>query len=201
MEIGCQRCDVVQCYNAITNTWSLTAPLSGCRSSVCVVTDGHYLFAIGGLQMSQFLKTAEKYDPVPNRWMKITPMHERRGCACGVTFHERIFVMGGTVDLSSSEALSCCEIYNTRTDEWHRMASMRIPRFHAGAVMVREVLFVFGGIGYKNAKQEDLRLVECYDFKKDEWYTKQLMPYEETYFRCCAVSMYKDFLHSLPAKI
>jgi len=41
------------------------------------------------------------------------------------------------------------------------------------------------------------RMVECYDVQKNQWVGAHSMPYEETYFRGCPVSMCKDLLHSL----
>ncbi|KAL9956368.1 hypothetical protein ACROYT_G037835 [Oculina patagonica] len=196
-EQGRRRCDTVQRYNPLTNSWSLVAPLSSRRSSVCVVADAHYLYSIGGLGDDDFLSAVERYDPKLNSWTQMAPMSEKRGCACGVSLEKKIFVFGGTVDAFSRHASVSCEVYDTTLNEWHSIASMHVPRFHASAVLLRDQIYVFGGIGSESVDRHNSRMVECYDVQKNHWVMAHSMPYEETYFRGCPVSMFKDLLHSL----
>ena len=196
-EQGRRRCDTVQRYNPQTNSWSSVAPLSSRRSSICLVADPHYLYSIGGLGDDDFLSAVERYDPKLNNWTQMTPMSEKRGCACGVSFENKIFVFGGTVDAFSRHASVNCEVYDITLNEWHSIASMHVPRFHASAVLLRDQIYVFGGIGSESVDRHNSRMVECYDVEKNQWLMGHSMPYEETYFRGCPVSMFKDLLHSL----
>ena len=196
-EQGRRRCDTVQRYNPSTNSWSLVAPLSSRRSSVCLVTDAHYLYSIGGLGDDDFLSAVERYDPKLNTWTQMAPMSEKRGCACGVSLEKKIYVFGGTVDAFSRHASVSCEVYDVTLNEWHSIASMHVPRFHASAVLLRDQIYVFGGIGSESVDHHNSRMVECYDVQKNQWVAAHSMPYEETYFRGCPVSMFKDLLDSL----
>jgi len=196
-EQGRRRCDTVQRYDPATNSWTLVAPLSSRRSSVCLVTDGHYLYSIGGLGDDDFLSCNERYDPRLNVWTKMTPMSEKRGCASGVCLNKKLYIFGGTVDAFSRHASISGEVYDITLNEWQSIASMRVPRFHASAVLLRDQIFVFGGIGSESVDRHNSRMVECYDVQLNKWVGAHSMPYEETYFRGCSVSMFKGLLHSL----
>ena len=161
------------------------------------MTDAHYLYSIGGLGDDDFLSAVERYDPKLNTWTQIVPMSEKRGCACGVSLEKKIYVFGGTVDALSRHARVSCEVYDATLNEWHSIASMHVPRFHASAVLLRDQIYVFGGIGSESVDRHNSRMVECYDVQKNQWVAAHSMPYEETYFRGCPVSMFKDLLHSL----
>ena len=124
-------------------------------------------------------------------------MSEKCGCACGVSLKEKIYVFGGTVDAFSRHASLSCEVYDINLNVWHSIASMHVPRFHASAVLLRDQIFVFGGIGSESVDHHNSRMVECYDVQLNQWIAAHSMPYEETYFRGCSVSMFKGLLHSL----
>lgn len=196
-EQGRRRCDTVQRYDPATNSWTLAAPLSSRRSSVCLVTDAHYLYSIGGLGDDDFLSCNERYDPKLNIWTKMAPMTEKRGCACGVCLNKKIYIFGGTVDAFSRHASVSGEVYDITLNEWHSIASMHVPRFHASAVLLRDQIFVFGGIGSESVDHTNSRVVECYDVQTNQWVAAHSMPYEETYFRGCSVNMFKGLLQSL----
>ena len=67
----------------------------------------------------------------------------------------------------------------------------------ASAVLLRDQIFVFGGIGSESVDRHNSRIIECYDVQLNKWVAAHSMPYEETYFRGCSVSMFKGLLHSL----
>ena len=124
-------------------------------------------------------------------------MSEKRGCACGVTLRKKIYVFCGTVDAFSRHASISCEVYDITLNEWHLIAFMHVPRFHASAVLLRDQIFVFGGIGSESVDQHNSRMVECYDVQTNQWIAAHFMPYEETYFRGCPISMFKGLIRSL----
>jgi len=123
-------------------------------------------------------------------------MGEKRGCACGVSLEKNIYVFGGTVDAFSRHASLSCEVYDITLNEWLSIAPMRVPRFLASAVLLRDQIYVFGGIGSESVDPHSSQMVECY-VQKNQWVVAHSMPYEETYFRGCPVSMFKDLLLSL----
>ena len=196
-ERGRRRCDTVQRDNPSTNSWTIVAPLRSRRSSVCLVTDTHYLYSIGGLADDGFISDVDRYDPKLNIWTQMAPMNEQGGCACVVCLERNIYVFGVTVDPCSSNALVSCEVYDITLNEWQSIASMQVPRFHSSAVLLRDRIYLFGGIGSQSVHRHNSQMVECYDGKKNAWVGAHSMPYNDTYFRGCPVSMFKDLLHSL----
>ena len=109
----------------------------------------------------------------------------------------KIYAFGGTVDPFSSNALVSCEVYDITLNEWQSIASMQVPRFHSSAVLFRDRIYWFAGIGSKSVDRHNSRMVECYDARSNNWVDAHSMPYNETQFRGCPVSMFKDLLHSL----
>ena len=67
-EHGGRRCDTAQRYNPSTNSWTVVAPLKRRKSSVCLVSDTHYLYCIGGLADDGFLSDVDRYDLMLNVW-------------------------------------------------------------------------------------------------------------------------------------
>ena len=196
-ELGRRRCDTVQRYDPSTNTWASVASLSSRRSSICLVTDHHFLYSIGGLGDDDFLPNLERYDSKLNAWSTLAPLREKRGCATGLCLKEKIYVFGGTVDAFSRHASLSSEVYDINSNEWQSIAPMQVPRFHASAVLVRDLVYVFGGIGSESVGRHNLRTVECYDVNNNRWLAPHAMPYEETYSRGCSISIFKGLIHSL----
>ena len=76
------RLRAVRKYNPDTNQWHTVCLLSSPRSAVCAVTDGSYLYAIGGIdQTDQVLNIVERFDPRKNTWENLPPMLARRADA------------------------------------------------------------------------------------------------------------------------
>jgi N-acetylneuraminic acid mutarotase len=123
-------------------------------------------------------------------------MSEKRGCACGIHLNGKIYIFGGTVDAFSRQAKRSCEVYDIWNNQWYPLPAMRIPRFHAGAVLMRDCVYVMGGIGTDNMNNELNKVVECYSIEKNKWMTEHKIPYEETYLRSCSVRLYKGLIRT-----
>lgn len=60
------------------------ASLSIGRDSIGVALLGDSLFAVGGYDGQQYLKTVEKYDTEKNEWIQTAPLNFSRAAACVV---------------------------------------------------------------------------------------------------------------------
>ena len=161
------RLRTVKQYDPSTNLWQEVSPLSNARSSVCVVADESYIYAIGGytsFPSEKCLDIVERFDPKFDSWKRIAPTQAKRRGAAGVSLHNKIFVFGG-VDLSGG----CpCEVYDKRTNVWTAIANDIAPRCYASAVCVRGIIFVVGKFGVnQNDSQRDT--LQVYDVEKNEW--------------------------------
>ena len=62
----------VQKYNPETNLWQEVLPLSSPRSRVCAVSNGSYIYAIGGSDTTAaYLDIVEQFDPANITWVKL----------------------------------------------------------------------------------------------------------------------------------
>ena len=126
-----------------------------------------------------------------------SPIGEQRGCTCGVCLEKKTYLFGGTVDPFSLNALVSCKVYDITLNEWQSIAPLQVPRFHGSAVLLRDQVYLFGGTGSQSVDRQNSRMVECYDIKSNTWLDAHSMPYNETYFRGCPVSMFQDLLQSV----
>ena len=188
----------LQIYVPSLNIWTLGAQLNVPREITCAVSDGQYLYAIGGMRAGdgEYLNSVERYDPQLDIWNDIPSMSQPRGGACAVSSESSIFVMGGECNVRI--ALSSCEVYSTVSDQWQSIASMHVPRYFAGASIIGKKIFVFGGVGGSNVILEQRKVVEQYDMDQGEWNADITMPWEAKYFRCCLLHLRRDFLVGLP---
>lgn len=198
--IGASRVNrgTLQIYSPSLDTWTLGTQLNVPREITCAVSDGQFLYAVGGMRAGDgvYLNSVERYDPEDDTWMDIPPMFQPRGGACAVSEGTSIFVMGG--ESSVRIALSSCEVYSTTSDQWHSIASMHVPRYFAGAALVGKTIYVFGGVGGSNVTLEQRKLIDRYDIDKGEWDAEITMPWAAKYFRCCSLYSKRDFLVGLP---
>ena len=198
--IGASRVNrgTLQIYSPSLDGWSLGPQLSVPREITCAVSDGKFLYAIGGMRAGdgEYLNSVERYDPEVELWMDIPSMFQARGGSCAVSFETSIFVMGG--ECSVRIALSSCEMYSTVSNQWHSIASMYVPRYFAGTAVIGRPIYVFGGVGGSNVTLEQRKIVDQYDIDRGEWTAQITMPWEAKYLRCCLLSLRRDFLVGLP---
>lgn len=63
---------------------SQIAALSIGRDSIGIALLGDSLFAVGGYDGQQYLKTVEKYDADKNEWIQVASLNFSRAAACVV---------------------------------------------------------------------------------------------------------------------
>lgn len=171
---------VLEKYGNSTSLWkfdfesnsaaSLTPRLD--KIKACFVSLDKYLYAIGGCVddlsrdhewFTVFAQSA-RFDTEENKWQSIANLQEARCHASGVGREEKVFVVGGLGTFFN--VLKSCEVYNVTADEWHFIASLRIPRCTVNMMLVDESLCVL--CPTSDSKWEIL----FYDKSKDEWKVK-----------------------------
>lgn len=199
--IGASRVNrgTLQIYSPSLDSWTLGTQLNVPREITCAVSDGQFLYAIGGMRAGdgEYLNSVERYDPENDTWIDIPSMYQARGGSTAVCVGAAsIFVIGGESNVRA--ALSSCEVYSTASNQWQSIASMHVPRYFAGAALVGKTIYVFGGVGGSNVTSEQRTLVDRYDIDKGEWKADISMPWAAKYFRCCSLRSKRDFLVGLP---
>lgn len=67
------------------------------RDAIGVALLGETLFAVGGYDGTQYLKTVEKYDVETNEWSQLTPLNYNRAGACVVSVPNHVPSTSSTV--------------------------------------------------------------------------------------------------------
>lgn len=110
-------------YNNKTNTWDIVASLEYPRESLCLLTCGNFLYAIGGSGTcpDSYLseKVVERYDPRQDCWVTVSPLKVGSVSPRGVAVRDKIFVM---------DQLGLFQMYNTLLDKWLILPSPKIER-------------------------------------------------------------------------
>ena len=149
-------------YNPDTNQWHKVCPLSTPRSGVCPVTDGSYLYAIGGSdQTGQYLNIVERFDPRKNTWENLPPMLTRRANAGGAAIKQRLFVFGGCQESRGGS----CEMFDPATDMWSSIPSQVIQEKPTSAVSFKGKIYVFTA----DAGSSESEKFQVFDADQNQW--------------------------------
>ncbi|KAM7274499.1 hypothetical protein ACFE04_016365 [Oxalis oulophora] len=114
------------------------------------------LYAVGGYNGKDYLKSVERLDPREHSWARIQDMNSRRGCHALVSHNEKLYAMGG---FDGTEMVTNVEVFDARFGSWNMSDSLNDPRGYAAAVVVRDAIYVIGGLSDEN---EVLDTVEHY---------------------------------------
>jgi N-acetylneuraminic acid mutarotase len=155
----------VQVYNPATNTWSSASPNPIFNNHNAAAVAGGRLYSFGGLSSQAFV-----YNPVGNSWSAVASMHFQHGntAAAGV-INEKIYVAGGT---KGTQSLPNLEVYNSATNTWTLLASMKVARNHCAGAFIDGKFYVVGGRGSTAAPTA----LEVYDPQSNTWSTRAPMP-------------------------
>lgn len=165
-----------EAYDTATNTWSFKASLpDDPRSETVAVTDGVYVYLIGGRPVSLVGNDLWRYDPRSNSWTSLRPMPTARATEHVAVFHNgRVFVIGGrTFDAPGGGAISSVEIYDVVSDNWTAGSPLPEPRADFGAVILNDKIYVIGGIDDAGTVQNT---VFIYDIATNAWSSGSPMP-------------------------
>lgn len=108
----------VMAYDLKQQTWNRRAPMHEVRRDLSAVVVGNYLYAIGGDNNNNVLKSVERYCAQMNQWTERSSMHLRRAAAAATVLNDIIFVCGGYTELYMEAVSNSCESYNPQTDQW-----------------------------------------------------------------------------------
>ncbi|MFC4945475.1 DUF1668 domain-containing protein [Pseudonocardia sp. GCM10023141] len=124
--------------------WTLGAPMPTPREHLAVVTDGTFVYAIGGRNLTADKNTAvvERYDPVANKWLKMADMPTPRGSIGAAVADGRIVVVGGE---DATHVFDAVEAYDIVSNSWSTMPKMTTPRHGAAVAAVGKTIYAIDG--------------------------------------------------------
>ena len=198
-------------YNPDKNIWVGSLRCLS-RVGACFVTDGHWIFIIGGTLSGngKITATTEVQKVIPSdetedgevEFKEVAPMNEARHDAFGAAMNGKIYVAGGKQwdeNLLGERVLASCEVYDPSTDEWQVMPSLNVPRYSASMVCFKGALYVVGGLKSIGRSKCGELSVEMFDSGVNEWHKKSNIPVKgkkQTIirFNACFATLHKNCL-------
>ena len=196
-------------YDINTNNWNMHEAAPTNQWGVCVISQGHHIYIIGGTHYGDSIAAGNtqvvRFNPSNESVEEVAPLNEARHNAFGAAMNDKIYVAGG-IQMREQRCilLNTCEVYDPSTNEWHLMAGLCVPRHSASMVCFKEALYVIGGLKNTNNQVVTRELsVEMFDSETSEWKEKSTIPVggesgderdKQIHYKACTATIHKDVL-------
>ena len=94
------------------------------------------LYAVGGHEISDPLRSVEVYDPKTKVWTNVASLVCARDAVPVMSFGGKLYAVGG---FDGSDYLCSVECYDPEVDEWSMAAELRMGRAGSGVVVTKNV--------------------------------------------------------------
>lgn len=157
----------VECYDPVTNIWTLMSPMPTARGALGVATLNEKIYAVGGGDFNVALHTVEVYDPKHDSWSSIPSMNYARGCLGLTCVNNNLYVFGGAHMRNGmmtylEESIEC---YDPNVNRWMVVSGTEVSCWGVGICNVASrdngdscELFVVGGIYEFTERDKMLRV-------------------------------------------
>src|SRR5437667_5459126 len=131
-------------YTPATDSWSAIAPLPAARYSVTAVSDGTYLYLLGGRDQNGFpTATLWRYDPATNTYNTSLPPY-----TIPTYWHASAYLNGKIYRIAGRTITGTeihVEVYNIATNTWSMAANYPFANHHLMAVALGGYIYAGGG--------------------------------------------------------
>lgn len=143
-------------------SWSQAADLPTPREHLAAVSDGVYLYTVGGRALSADENSAafERFDPESGNWERLTDMPTPRGSYGAALVDGRIVAVGGE---ESTRVLPTVEMYDISNEKWSAVAPINTPVHGQVVAAVGSTLYCIGGAD-RPTHEGPVATVEALDF-------------------------------------
>ena len=144
-------------------SWKDAADLPTPREHLAAVTDGNYVYAVGGRFLSADKNSAafERFDPQSGEWIKAgADMPTPRGSYGATYLHGRIVAVGGE---EPTQVLAVAEMYDIAEKKWTKLTPMPTARHGEVVAAVGDTVYVIGGAD-RPTHEGPIAVVEALDF-------------------------------------
>ncbi|HEV2120254.1 MAG TPA: kelch repeat-containing protein [Candidatus Bathyarchaeia archaeon] len=159
-----------EAYNPANDTWTTKASLpSSPRSETVAVSDGTFIYLIGGRPVSIVGHDVWRYNPANNTWKSLSSMPTARATEHMAAYYNgNIYVVGGrTTDApTNGGSLRILEIYHVTTNSWTTGTSLPSGLADAHTALLNEKIYVFGGFTTTGTASTTTYI---YDITSDSW--------------------------------
>jgi non-specific serine/threonine protein kinase len=145
-------------------SWTTGADMPTPREHVAAVSDGPFVYVVGGrdLKASANVAALERYDPEADEWTSLAPMPKPLGGLGAARIGGTIAAVGGE---DESEVFGTMLLYDIGKNRWTRGEPMPKPRHGMGVVAVGHALYALGGsdrLGHRSSSS----IAELLPFKE-----------------------------------
>ena len=144
------------------SSWHDAANMPTPREHLAAVSDGTYVYTVGGRFLSSDKNSAalERFDPGSGKWTNLPGMPTPRG-SYGATFIDgRIVVVGGE---EPTQVLGVAEMYDVAYGKWSTLPPMPTPRHAEVVAAVGNTVYCIGGAN-RPTHEGPVATVEALDF-------------------------------------
>ena len=153
-------------YNPSHNQWSPLPKLNECRWNNALVSCDDKLFCLGGYDSNKrLLSSVEMLCDLTGSWKPFKSMQTPKIAFAAVNCKNTIYAIGGCHD-DQQVVTKAVEKYDYRLNRWVFVKEMKVERYGHAACVMQNKIFVIGG---KNASDEFVSEIECYDPEIDDW--------------------------------
>ncbi|WP_322857561.1 Kelch repeat-containing protein [Mycobacterium shigaense] len=143
-------------------SWQDAADMPTPREHLTAVSDGSYVYAIGGRSLSSDRNSAalERFDPASGAWATLVSMPTPRGSYGAAYIDGRIVALGGE---EPATVLNVAEMYDIAAGKWSTLPPMPTPRHGAVVATVGNTVYCIGGAN-RPTHEGPVVTVEALDF-------------------------------------
>ncbi|ORB28010.1 serine/threonine-protein kinase [Mycolicibacterium parafortuitum] len=143
-------------------SWTQAADMPTPREHLAAVSDGVYVYTVGGRFLSADENTAafERFDPQSGNWEKLPDMPTPRGSYGAAYLDGRIVVVGGE---EPTRVLPTVEMYDVGIRKWSTQAPLNTPVHGQAVAAVGSTVYVIGGAD-RPTHEGPVATVEALDF-------------------------------------
>lgn len=143
-------------------SWTQAADLPTPREHLAAVSDGEYVYAIGGRALSSDENSAavERFDPESGTWEELANMPTARGSYGAAFIDGRIVAVGGE---EPTRVLATVEMYDTTNGKWSTAAPINTPVHGQVVAAVGSTVYCIGGAD-RPTHEGPVAIVEALDF-------------------------------------
>lgn len=144
------------------SSWKDAADMPTPREHLAAVSDGTYVYTIGGRFLSSDKNSAalERFDPQSGQWTKLVGMPTPRGSYGATYIDGRILAVGGE---EPTRVLNVVEMYDISEAKWSTLPPMPTPRHAEVVATVGNTVYVIGGAN-RPTHEGPIATVEALDF-------------------------------------
>lgn len=144
------------------NSWHDAAEMPTPREHLAAVSDGTYVYALGGRFLSADKNSAafERFDPQSGTWTKLVDMPTPRGSYGAAFIDGRIVAVGGE---EPTQVVGVAEMYDIADGTWTTLRPMPTPRHAEVVATVGNTIYCIGGAN-RPTHEGPVATVEALDF-------------------------------------